>query len=221
VVQPLPSYQELAASYLVDLVQIIGQVSADIDNIRANRKLPPLRGAPAGYAAGSILVGKEWVHREQSPPRIVLVPTDIRLEPARMLGLQPSQQVSALPLRSFYFQRIMFDAHIWGDPDPAGANPLYDFNTAFELYRELVGAFYRNLGGAPSIIAGGARWEQPTDDRRLGRLLIAEIGFYNDLTDEPYVLLPYSTATSPGVQVVETLVDETSGEQVGPIVAPP
>jgi hypothetical protein len=119
----------------------------------------------------------------------------------------------------------MFDAHIWGDVDPSGANPLYDFNTTLELYRELVGAFWRQLGGAPSLEHGESRWVQPTDDRRLGRMLVAPIAFFADLTDEPYVLLPYSTATSPGVQahvtVEETSPDGSSTISVGPIIAPP
>lgn len=174
------------------------------------------------------MVGQEWVRHEHSPPRIVLVPTGIRLSPARMLGLQQpggkGQQVSDLPLRSFYFQRIMFDAHIWGDVDPSAANPLYDFNTTIELYRELVGAFWRQLGGAPSIEHGESRWSQPTDDRRLGRLLVAPIAFFADLTDEPYVLLPYSTTTSPGVQahidVIENFPDGSSTDS-GTIIVPP
>jgi hypothetical protein len=141
-----------------------------------------------------------------------------------MLGLQPSQQVSALPLRSFYYQRIMFDAHLWGDVDTTSSNTLYDYNTTLELYRELVGAFWRQLGGAPSIEHGEARWSQPTNERRYGRLLIAPIAFYAELTDEPYILLPYSTATSPGVQVHVTLQDtwpDGSSTVVGPIVGPP
>jgi hypothetical protein len=52
-------------------------------------------------------------------------------------------------------------------------------------------------------------------------MLVVPIAFACDITDEPYILLPYSTATSAGVQVVETLVDENSGETVGPIKAPP
>jgi len=226
VVQPLYG-NTYTNQYLVDLVQIIASVSADIDQVRANRNLPPLRGAPTGYPAGSIMVGEEWLRHEQSPPRIVLVPTTISLSPARMLGIQAaanSQRVSDLPLRSFYYQRIRFDAHLWGNPDPNGANPLYDFNSTLELYRELVGAFYRQLGGAPSIEHGEARWAQPTQDRRLGRMLIVPIAFFGDLTDEPYTLLPYSTATSGGVQAAITVVEnfpDGSSTAAGPIVAPP
>lgn len=124
----------------------------------------------------------------------------------------------------FYRGLIGFDAHLWGDPDPASTNPLYDFNTTIELFREFVGACYRVLGGAPQLEHGESRWVQDTNDRRFGRLLVHSLAFACDISDEPYLLLPYSTTGGSGVQAfvtVETVFTDGTSTAVGPIVAPP
>jgi hypothetical protein len=100
-VQPIFSGPPLFAGPMLDLVAQVAAVASDIDRVRVSRDLPPLRGAPVGYPAGSIMVGAEWINREQSPPRIILVPTGIRPLPARALGLQPKGVVSTLPTRPF------------------------------------------------------------------------------------------------------------------------
>jgi hypothetical protein len=125
----------------------------------------------------------------------------------------------------FWRAILHFNVHIWGDVDPTGANPLLDFNNALELYRELLGSFYRNLGGAPNVRIGTARWEQPTDIKRSGRLLILPIGWACDITDEPYYIVPVANPGVPGASVqvsltVTATAPDGSSSVSGPIVLP-
>lgn len=99
--QPIYSGAPLFTGPMLSLETVIATLSADIVAVRSGRGLPALRGAPAGYPGGSILVGQEWLKREHSAPRIVMVPTGIRLLPARPLGLQQSLAVSQEPVRPF------------------------------------------------------------------------------------------------------------------------
>jgi hypothetical protein len=113
---------------------------------------------------------------------------------------------------------------LWGDPDLTSVNNLQDFDTTIELYRELLGSFVRVLGNVPNVSIGEARWDQPTHDRRFGRLLIVPVGFYAAITDEPWISLPYATSTTAGVQVNATVVEDFpdgSSTSSGVIVAPP
>jgi hypothetical protein len=119
---------------------------------------------------------------------------------------------------------MWFEARIWGDPDPAGTNPLFDFDTAAEIHRELLGGMYTYLGGIPNVKSLDPRWEQPTDDNRLGRLLVAQVAFGSDVSAEPWLSLPFATETASGVQIHETVqVDFPDGSSTttGVIVVPP
>ena len=83
-----------------------------------------------------------------------------------------------------------------------------------ELYRELLGALYRNVT-APALELGTARWEQPTNDRRDGRLLIVPVAFAADITDEPFTFLPFSSVGVPGSSVqidVDMVLISTDGQ---------
>lgn len=115
---------------------------------------------------------------------------------------------------------------MWGDPDSQGANPLLDINSTVELYREVLGSLYRTQGGAPNVRIGNCRWVQPTDDNRLGRLLVLDVGIGVDVTDEPYFMVPVAAApATPGVSVdialsVEMDFPDGSSTVAGPIDLP-
>ena len=66
------------------------------------------------------------------------------------------------------------------------------------MYRELAGALVRQMGGQPNVQIGRSRWEQGTNDRRYGRLLVVPIAFAADITDEPVLVLPIAQ-TLPAV----------------------
>jgi hypothetical protein len=114
---------------------------------------------------------------------------------------------------------------LWGDPDPTGVNPLLDFNSTIELYRELLGAMYRNLAGAPNVQIGEFVWDQPSNENRLGRLLKGHVAFAVDITDEPYTIVPFANPGVPGTSVeavvtVAAVFPDGSSTVTGSIVLP-
>jgi hypothetical protein len=85
-------------------------------------------------------------------------------------------------------------------------------------------ALAHNLGGPAAIRLYSARWDQPTDMVRRGRLLVVEVGFETPVTQEPYIVLPFSTATTSGVQIhatLEVVFPDGSSSVAGIIIAPP
>jgi hypothetical protein len=131
----------------------------------------------------------------------------------------------------FWKQWLGFEAHCWGEPNPSPSNPytqydlLYDFNSCIELVRELAGAMYRNAGGVPNIRLSDTRWEQPGDDNRYGRLLVLPFAIGSDLADEPWTILPQSSAPQPGssfqpVVTVQALFPDGSSSVAGTFTIP-
>lgn len=91
----------LTQGTMLDLTAILGEIGADIANIRTRRGLPPLV-CPVSSPVAPLLMGDEQTWREMAPPRIVFVPTTIRNIPARNVGIQPAKgRVSQLPARPF------------------------------------------------------------------------------------------------------------------------
>ena len=82
----------------------------------------------------------------------------------------------------------------------------------------------RTLGNVPNCKIGEAFWRQDTNDDRDGRLLIVPISFAADISDEPYIFLPWATGTTSGVQAhitVEADFPDGMSTDVGIIIAPP
>jgi hypothetical protein len=76
-----------------DFVALFNTIFADVAAVRSNRSLPPLVSAH---------LGKEQVSAEESPPRIVVIPTDIKFLPMRRMGAQPmTGKVTAVNPRPF------------------------------------------------------------------------------------------------------------------------
>jgi hypothetical protein len=63
-----------------DFVAIFSTIFGDVTSVRAARGLPPLISAH---------LGQEQLQTEESPPRIVVVPTHNVYEPMRRVGAQP------------------------------------------------------------------------------------------------------------------------------------
>jgi hypothetical protein len=142
------------------------------------------------------------------------------------MGAQPMAGLSSqLNPRAFYRRVLHFDAHLWGDESPTPSNPpteydlWYSFNTTVELEREFLGALMRNCGNDPAIYEGlSGKWEQPSNQNRLGRCLILAFTIETPVTDEPWIFLPFAQSTgSSGVQIdVDTVMvfpDGTSTDQ--------
>src|SRR5258708_3430310 len=118
-------------TFVTDLVALFTPVAAQIASQRDTLGLPALR-APSPTAAGQVgglLIGQEWLRREHSAPRIVVVPTGCKYSPAQRVGVQTQRtKIEGVNPRARENRLLTFDVHLWGDPDPTGANALQDFN---------------------------------------------------------------------------------------------
>lgn len=200
---------------MLDVIELLREISADVQSVRAVRQLPALV-CPGTSPVAPFLMGQEQAFREHAPPRVVFIPTAVTANPGPLVGLQQSANWSQMLSKTFYWGLVEFEVHLWGDPDPTGANPLADFNSAVELYREVVGASIRQSGGIPCVKTGRAEWKQPANDNRLGRLLVLQLGIYVPISDEPYSYVPIANPGVPGtsvqidVTVAATFPDGTS-----------
>ena len=217
----------MSSTFITDLVALFAPVSVEIVLRRISLGLAPLvcPSSSTPGVVGSIMVGQEWLRREQSPPRIILVPVGAKYMAPRRQGYQPPTGGSGDGEPKVREQRwLLFEAHLWGDPDPTNLNALQDFNACIELEAELLTALYDNCGGTPNIQHGEARFEQPTNDVRLGRLMILPFAIGTNVTDLPNIVLPYATDSSGGVTVVTTVQATWPDGQstlAGSIIAPP
>jgi hypothetical protein len=216
IVPPVP--QGLGPTDLFELFHPVAQYIAGVRNARG---LPMIVGG-----TGDILVGHELLGDNDSPPRIVVVPTVDRFESARPMGGavgKPGQLADANP-KTFYRRWLGFDAHFWGDDDPQGLNPLYGYNAALELEREFLGGLVLNLGNTPNLHLGGARWEQPNDHVREGRLRVLSFEVCTPVTFEPAIVIPFSKTSGDGGVVVSATVrmvfPDGGISSVGPITIP-
>lgn len=204
-----------------DLVAIFTTIFADVASTRAARGLPPLVSAH---------LGQEQKRTEESPPRIVVVPTHNVYEYARIMGTQPpTGTIDAQNPRCFATRLMHFEAHLWGDETPTPHSPpietdlWYSFNSTIELEREFLGSLMRNLGNVTNPRTGmnvrifDSTWRQPTDMTRLGRVLVLPFAIGTPVTDEPWTLVTPSTIA---VTATVPFPDGTSSNQ-GTFTIPP
>ena len=195
----------------------LGAVFTEMAVVRAGRGLPALTAAH---------VGAEWLRAEEDAPRVVIVPVSNAFATARNTGNQTGITGDFNP-KSLFRRLSTFEAYLWGDDKPADgteATTWYSFDSAVELERELLVALAHNLGGPAAIIQLGSTWDQPTDMNRRGRLLVTRFAFETPVTQEPYITLPYSTASTSGVQIsttIEMLWPDGTSTIAGVIVSPP
>jgi hypothetical protein len=208
-----------------DFAAIWTAIFSEIVTVRAGRSLP----------AATLHLGQEWLVAQESPPRIVIVPTPGDYGPARAMGgaSGPANffQQSSFNPKTFWLRYLSFDAYIWGNESPAPSSPpvenpdlWYSFSSAVELERELLISLAHNCGGPAAIRLGGYRWDQPADLQRLGRLLVVSFAIQTPVTQEPYTILPYATQTTSGVQVsatIEEVFPDGTSSIAGVIVIPP
>jgi hypothetical protein len=211
-------------SVAIDLGAIVTSVFAEVTATRVARSLP----------AATLHMGQEQLVAQESPPRIVLVPTAMDYAPARAMGGAAGapffSQASGNP-KVLYRRWVSFEAYCWGEETVAPATPplenpdlWYSFSSTLELERELLVAFAHNCGGPAAVRLTSSRWEQPTDLNRFGRLLVVSFAIETPVAQEPYVVLPYATQTTSGVQVsasIKEVFPDGTSSIAGVIVAPP
>jgi hypothetical protein len=200
-----------------DFVAIFSQIFGEMQAVRTGRGLPPLN---------SYHIGAEWIYSEEDAPRIVVVPTGFSYEKYRGIGNQTGAAGDFNP-KPFYRRVANFDAYCWGDDmslTSTEADTWVSFNTATEIEREYIVAVLHNVGGPAAVYNLSAKWDQPTDMNRRGRLLVVSLGLETCVTQEPYIVLPYSTAGGSGVQIqatIETLWPDGTSTIIGTVIAPP
>lgn len=190
-------------AFTTDFDLLVSALSADIAPRRARNGYPPLQ--PYGNVE---LGGRERPTYQESPPRILIVPTTIQIVPAMRAGRQvagPLAAPSANDNPGKYWDALCWlRVGLWGDNGPTAPNstsvaaPGYAFSSTFELLRELGGALYRVLGGAPSIAWGDIQWEQSTGDQTLGRAMAVSVAFRAAITQDMYIALPFSRIKGDG-----------------------
>lgn len=189
-------------------------VAAYIAQTRASIGLPALNG-PDGAASGSITLGQEFISAQLDGPAIFVVPDGIDFAPGKQSG-NPEATIGAYTA-CLSWERCT--AYLWGDPlsdssavQPYPAKIIGDsFNSTRELARELIIALIALGRGTPTIDIGGmhAKWWQPNNDTRRGRMLKLDFRYMVPVTDLPWISLPYATSTTSGV-VVEAAIQAVS-----------
>ena len=190
------------------------EASATIAAIRVSLSLPPL------LPSGAIVIGQEWLSFEHNAPRIVAVPT--RTEYRGALQSDTAANAGGTPPAKYVFSRDMyFDIHCWGNPDPAGVDQLYGFNSTIELEREFLYAIQAS-GTIPVTVPQSGEWRQPQDIQMRGRLLVFGIKIWTPVTAPPYTVLPYSVTPQDGgvAREITVQINPPGGDTVGPIVIP-
>ena len=220
-------------SFPTQLGTLFGAVQAQIASVRAGLGFPALNG-PDGAGTGTIPVGAEYEPYQLAAPSIVIVPVGEDFLPKRQTGTNPKGpdlSFVSVPTKAYFSSLLHFRAMLWGDPDPNFATTsdvLYDFDSTLELRREFIEALYTNAGGVPGFKLDGGRWDQPTNERRSGRMYVLSFSILSSIDSEPYIYLPFATATTSGVEMSTTFVlatDDTSNpassEVFATLIAPP
>jgi hypothetical protein len=201
-------------TFYTQIGALFAEASVTVAAIRVSQGLPPL------VPSGAILIGQEWLAFEHDSPRIVAVPT--RTEYSGAIPTNPPTVGQGTPPNKYVFSRYMdFDVHIWGEPDPTGVDPLYDFNSTLELEREFLYAMQASMS-IPISVPKSGEWRQPQDVQRRGRLLVLQLRIWTPVVAPPYTILPYSqTPNDGGVERdVSVQINPPTGATVGPIIIP-
>jgi hypothetical protein len=185
-------------AFVQDVTQLFANAYADMVAKRVTYGFSALQPA----ALSNFQIGPEFLDQEQVAPRIVIVPTESTFDFAQMqFASLAAGQTYQKPL---YTRVQAFEAHIWGDPDPAQAAGYYSFNSTFELEREFIGAMYTQMmgGRAPrgSFTPVSGRWS--TDRREVGmvntygRLYVLTFQIAMPVVRDSYTTAPVSTITT-------------------------
>lgn len=201
-------------TFYTQVKALFAETSARIAAIRLDASLPPL------VPSGAILIGQEWLAFEHDAPRIVAVPT--RTEYAGAIPTNPPAVGQDAPPNAYVYTRYMdWDVHIWGEPDPTGADPTYDFDSTLELEREFLISMQAAMT-IPISVPRSGEWRQPQDVQRRGRLLVLQLRIWTPVVAQPSTILPYSTTPNDGgvVRDIDVQINPPTGQSVGPIIIP-
>ncbi len=189
-------------AFIQDISLIFADAYTAIVAKRSSLSLSPLQPS----ALTNFQIGPEFLDQEQTAPRIVIVPVDSSFDFAQNTFADTTGTAAQGYQKPLYTAVETFEAHIWGDPDPANALGYYSFNSTIELRREFIGAMYTQLmgGRAPrgSFTPVSGRW---LSDRRetgmantYGRVYILTFQIAMPVVRDAYVAIVPS-------QIIETV----------------
>ena len=215
-----------APDYLNSLATLFGNVQAHVISQRSAQGLTPL-------VTGGFLFGQEQLRREHAPPRIVIVPTgaqSYKVTSRMPQGLPTGTRADINP-KVFLLRLQSFEAHLWGQPTPTPSSPMTmedivsDFNDAVELERAFLDGLRIYCGNMPNLHINRSEFRQPTDDVRLGRLLVLDFAIETQVSTLPATVLTYATPGIPGTSVsvqadVTATFPDGSSTDAGTIVIP-
>jgi hypothetical protein len=212
--------------YLNDISILFANVQAHVSLQRTLQGLNPLK-------TGGFLFGQEMLHREHSPPRIVIVPTGATYAKTRRMpqGGTATGRFSDLDPKVFLARLQTFEAHIWGQDTLTPSNPMTvadlvsGFNDCVELERSFLDGMRIYCGNVFNLHVERSEFRQPTDDNRLGRLYVLTFAIETQVSTLPATVLPYSSTPIPGSSVQVSLTVSTewsdgSSTAVGSILIP-
>ena len=204
----------MTSPFVTQVGALFAQASVIVAALRVQLALPPL------VPNGAILIGQEWLAFEHDAPRIVVVPT--RTEYTGAITTNPPQVGTGTPLAKAVYSRWMdWEAHVWGEPDPTGVDPTYDFDSTLELEREFLYAMQATMTIPVSVPRSG-EWRQPQDVQRRGRLLVVSFRIWTPVMAPPYNVLPYAQTVGDGgvERDITAQINPPTGDTVGPIIIP-
>lgn len=210
----------MTTPFVTDFASFFSEAQVLIAAVRAGLGLPAL------VPNGKILIGQEYLAREHDAPRIVVVPIGAAYEGAK--PMQARTGYGAPPDRKYaWFRGLTFSAHFWGNPDPAGADEIYDLSSAIELEREFCSSMSSVMTSTKlSFYPTAGQWKQGTaNETRRGRVFEMDFVIGTPVTFEPYTILPYSQTAGDGGVVRDVTMtisppDGSAPQNVGPIVIP-
>ena len=218
----------MTPAYLNDISILFSDVQAHVVSQRAQQGLTALQ------PSGAFLFGQEQLRREHVPPRIVIVPMGGTYKKTSRMPQQglPTGRRTDLNPKVFLSRLQTFEAHFWGGPTATPSSPqtiadlVSDFNDATELERSFLDGLRIYCGNMGNLHIEHSEFRQPSDDVRLGRLLVLTFAIETQVSTLPATPLAYSTAPVAGesfsvaVSMVLSLPEDSSSSVAGIIDIP-
>lgn len=105
---------------------------------------------------GRILLGREHIAEQSSPPRIVFIPVRSKFGAKSVSGhrqVAPSaERQRQLQQRSIATEKVVFEIHAWGQATPP--DPDLDFDATQVLYQQVIQSVHLLTAGAYELVDG-------------------------------------------------------------------
>jgi hypothetical protein len=198
--------------------QYINMISDDLVLRLENADYPALTD-------GAILIGRQHVIEQSSPPRVVFVPVGSAYGPRNMYGpsnrANPTLEASAQILqRAIATETVKFEVHVWGQadpPDPEGG----DFDATQFLYQALILSIHLTTVGSYKL--GNGTWVDQAPSmaqfQKAGHEYVFTIDIDTPVMDGPLQYVQEGTVGS--ITVIEENTQTGTSSEIEVIILPP